>query len=80
MGGGNFLAFFDFPKNGPLKTQRGVGRMHPLALKCSPEQYKKAIFILRARDIKHDIHGDKTVGSIYFRDPDDILLEITTGY
>ena len=80
MGGGNFLAFFDFPKNGPLKTQRGVGSMHHLALKCSPEQYKKAILTLRERDIKHNIHGDETVGSIYFRDPDDILLEITTGY
>ena len=23
---------------------------------------------------------DETEGSIYFRDPDDILIEITTGY
>lgn len=80
MGGGNFLAFFDFPKKGPAKTQRGVGSMHHLALKGSPEQYAAAVRTLRDRGIPHDIHGDEAGGSVYFRDPDDILLEITTGY
>jgi glyoxylase I family protein len=80
MGGGNFLAFFDFPKKGPGKTQRGIGSMHHLALKASEEQYSRAIRTLQEREIPHDIHGDATRGSVYFRDPDDILLEITTGY
>lgn len=80
MGGGNFLAFFDFPKKGPDKTVRGVGSMHHLAMKATPEQYAAAIRKLRERGIKHDVHGDETKGSVYFRDPDDILLEITTGY
>jgi glyoxylase I family protein len=80
MGGGNFLAFFDFPKKGPDKTVRGVGSMHHLALKATPEQYAKAVATLRERGIEHDIHGDDTMGSVYFRDPDGILLEITTGY
>lgn len=80
MGGGNFLAFFDFPKKGPAKTQRGVGSMHHLAMKATPERYAAAIRALRERRIKHDVHGDETAGSVYFRDPDDILLEITTGY
>ena len=35
---------------------------------------------MRERGIKHDVHGNDTKGSVYFRDPDDILLEITTGY
>jgi len=80
MGGGNYLAFFDFPKHGPAKTQRGVGSMHHLAMKATPERYGQAIERLEARGIEHDVHGDKTKGSVYFRDPDGILLEITTGY
>ena len=80
MGGGNFLAFFDFPKKRSAKAQRGVGSMHHLALTGTPQQYVAAIKNLRERGIKHDIHGNETKGSVYFRDPDDILLEITTGY
>ncbi len=80
MGGGNFLAFFDFPKKGPAKVQRGVGAMHHLALKASADQYANAIKALRARGIEHDIHGGEAKGAVYFRDPDDILLEVTTGY
>lgn len=80
MGGGNFLAFFDFPKHGPAKVQRGVGALHHLALKATPEQYAAALKSLRARGVKHDVHGDDTKGAVYFRDPDDILLELTTGY
>ena len=80
MGGGNFLAFFDFPKKGPAKTQRGVGSMHHLALKGTPAQYGKLIETLKARGIEHDIHGNEAKGSVYFRDPDGILLELTPGY
>jgi len=80
MGGGNFLAFFDFPNKGPAKTQRGIGSMHHLALKGTQEQYAHVIKTLRQRGIRHDIHGNETKGSVYFRDPDDILLEVTTGY
>tara|TARA_R110002167_G_scaffold75939_1_gene211854 strand:+ start:285 stop:767 length:483 start_codon:yes stop_codon:yes gene_type:complete len=80
MGGGNYLAFFDFPKKGPAKTERGIGSMHHLAMKGTPEQYAAAIRSLRERGIEHDVHGDESKGSVYFRDPDGILLEITTGY
>ncbi|MCB1739090.1 MAG: VOC family protein [Gammaproteobacteria bacterium] len=80
MGGGNLLAFFDFPRHGPGKTVRGIGAMHHLALKASAAQYQQIIKDLRALDIEHDIHGDAERGSVYFRDPDGILLEITTGY
>ena len=80
MGGGNFLAFFDFPKKGPDKTVRGVGSMHHLAMKATPAQYASAVAKLRERGIAHDVHGSESKGSVYFRDPDGILLEITTGY
>ena len=80
MGGGNLLAFFDFPKHGPKKTERGVGSMHHLALKASTAQYAHVIKTVRERGIAHDIHGGQSEGAIYFRDPDGILLEVTTGY
>src|ERR1700738_1433531 len=38
MGGGNQLAFFDFPEKGPARPVRGVGSMHHIALKAVPEQ------------------------------------------
>lgn len=80
MGGTNYLAFFDFPKKGPEKTVRGVGSMHHLALKATPAQYKAAVAKLRERGIEHDVHGGEDKGAVYFRDPDGILLEVTTGY
>jgi catechol 2,3-dioxygenase-like lactoylglutathione lyase family enzyme len=80
MGGGNMLAFFDFPKKGPAKTQRGIGGMHHLALKGTPEQYAAVVKTARERGIEHDVHGGETKGSIYMRDPDGIMVEVTTGY
>ncbi len=80
MGGTNYLAIFDFPKKGPAKTERGVGSMHHLALKGTPEQYRHTLKTLRERGIQHDAHGGEDKGSVYFRDPDGILLGITTGY
>ncbi len=80
MGGGNYLAFFDFPKKGPAKTFRGIGSMHHLAMKATPEKYGRAIQRLKDLGIEHDVHGNEAKGSVYFRDPDGILLEITTGY
>jgi glyoxylase I family protein len=80
MGGTNYLAFFDFPEKGPAKTVRGVGSMHHLAMKGTSEQYARALTVLRERGIEHDAHGSETKGAVYFRDPDGILLEITTGY
>ena len=39
MGGGNQLAFFDFPEKGPARTVRGVGSMHHVALKATSEKF-----------------------------------------
>lgn len=80
MGGGNFLAFFDFPGLGPELTRRGVGSMHHVALKASPAQYTKVLEILERRKIEHSVHGGRGEGSVYLRDPDGILVEVTTGY
>src|SRR6202008_2663141 len=80
MGGGNQLAFFDFPEKGPARTVRGVGSMHHVALKPMPEQMRAIRSRLDERRIAYSIHGTVDAGSIYVRDPDEILVELTTGY
>ena len=76
MGGGNSMAFFDFPKHGNTPVVRGIGAMHHVALKATPEQYKGVIANLKAREHMFNFHGDEERGSVYFRDPDNILLEV----
>ena len=80
MGGGNQLAFFDFPEKGPAKTVRGVGSMHHVALKAQPAQLRAILSTLQEKSIPHSLHGSAESGSVYVRDPDDILVEVTTGY
>jgi catechol 2,3-dioxygenase-like lactoylglutathione lyase family enzyme len=80
MGGGNQLAFFDFPEKGPGRTVRGVGSMHHVALKTQPEQMRAALTRLDERRIPYSMHGTPDEGSVYVRDPDEILVELTTGY
>ena len=80
MGGGNQLAFFDFPNHGPAPTVRGVGAMHHLAMKADPAKFQRILVSLERHNIEHSRHGSGETGSVYFRDPDNILLEVTTGY
>ena len=79
MGGGNMLAFFDFPEHEAIPTVRGLGSMHHVALKAEPRQYQELLAILKDRKIPHSLHGTEEAGSVYVRDPDDILIEVTTG-
>ena len=80
MGGGNLLAFFDFPEKGPDRAVRGTGSMHHVALKAAPTQYSSLLATLDAKGIPYSLHGTREAGSVYMRDPDDILVEVTTGY
>lgn len=80
LGGGNQLAFFDFPEKGPARTVRGVGSMHHIALKAAPEQMRALLTTLNERHIPYSMHGTAESGSVYVRDPDEILVELTTGY
>ena len=80
MGGGNLLAFFDFPAHGPARTVRGVGSMHHLALKATPANYQALLGRLEACGLEYSVHGDSSRGSVYLRDPDGIQVEVTTGY
>jgi len=80
MGSGNQLAFFDFPEKGSGRTVRGIGSMHHIALKTRPEQMRGIRGKLDERQIRYSIHGTPNAGSIYVRDPDEVLVELTTGY
>ncbi len=80
MGGGNLLAFFDFPEHSDAPAVRGIGAMHHVALKATNEQYRAVVGNLKSREIEHSIHGTEEKGSVYFRDPDNILLEVRTEY
>ena len=80
MGGGNQLAFFDFPEQGPAPTIRGVGSMHHVALKTEPHHMRAVLARLEQRHLLYSMHGTPDVGSIYVRDPDSILIELATGY
>jgi catechol 2,3-dioxygenase-like lactoylglutathione lyase family enzyme len=80
MGGGNLLAFFDFPEHGPAPSVRGVGAMHHIALKADPAQFRAVLGALEDQGIAHSLHGTAEKGSVYMRDPDNIMVEVTTGY
>src|SRR5271155_4373624 len=80
MGGGNQLAFFDFPNHGPDPPVRGVGTMHHVALRARPDQFGAIIERLKQHEIEHSLHGSTQAGSVYLRDPHGILVEVTTGY
>ena len=59
MGGGNQLAFFDFPNHG---------------------RFGAIVQRLKQHEVEHSLHGSTQAGSVYLRDPDGILVEVTTGY
>ena len=77
MGGGNMLAFFDFPEHDDAPAVRGVGAMHHVALKSTPGQYKALFARLKAAGMDYSLHGTEQSGSVYLRDPDNALVEVT---
>ena len=80
MGGGNQLAFFDFPQKNTEPTIRGVGSMHHVALKATAEQFQALLANLDEKRLPYSLHGSRAKGSVYMRDPDNIQVEVTTGY
>ena len=79
MGGGNLLAFFDFPEKDTTPTIRGLGSMHHVALKATPAQYAALLERLDEEKLDYSIHGDRVAGAVYLRDPDNIMLEVRTA-
>jgi catechol 2,3-dioxygenase-like lactoylglutathione lyase family enzyme len=54
--------------------------MHHVALKAAPEKFHSIVTALKEKNIPYSLHGTEQAGSVYVRDPDDILVEVTTGY
>ena len=77
MGGGNMLAFFDFPDHDDAPAVRGIGAMHHVALKATPGQYKALFARLKEQGIDYSSHGTEDAGSVYLRDPDNAMIEVT---
>lgn len=79
MGGGNMLAFFDFPEHHADLTHLGVGSMHHVAIRTPRQHYQAILNHVRQQDVPHTHHGSDTEGSLYLPDPDGIVIEITTA-
>jgi glyoxylase I family protein len=76
IGHGNLLAFFDFPEHPMPPTQESIGGMHHVAISVPSEQYEAIRARLDERSIPY-VGPDRVENSLYFRDPDGALLEIT---
>jgi catechol 2,3-dioxygenase-like lactoylglutathione lyase family enzyme len=76
IGHGNFLAFFDFPEHPMPPAQESIGGMHHVAISVAPDHYEAIRARLAERGIEN-LGPAAVTGSLYFRDPDGALLEIT---
>ena len=76
IGHGNLLAFFDFPEHPMPPTQESVGGMHHVAISVAPDHYDRIRAALDRRSISY-IGPDRVENSLYFRDPDGALIEVT---
>ena len=56
---------------------RGIGAMHHVALKAKPDQYKALLGRIKDLGIDYSQHGTEQAGSVYMRDPDNALIEVT---
>jgi len=75
IGNGNLLAFFDFPGLGLGQAQEAIGGAHHIAISVIPERLDEIKKRLDERGI--DYFGpDRGSASLYFRDPDGVLLEL----
>lgn len=75
IGGGNLLAFFDFPEHPMPPTQESVGGMHHVAISVASEQFERIVERLAERGIAN-LGPAHVTSSLYFHDPDGALLEI----
>jgi len=78
IGNGNRLAFFDFPEHPMPPTQESVGGMHHVAISVPPEQFA-AIRARLAQTGAQNLGPEQVTNSLYVRDPDGALIEITSS-
>ncbi len=73
IGGGNALAFFDFPDLGVGEYAEVLGGHHHLAISMEPANWERARDALQAAGV--ELHFDSGT-SMYFRGPDGERLEL----
>ena len=76
IGHGNLLAFFDFPEHPMPPAQEAIGGMHHVAISVPPAQFEAICQRLQARGVQN-LGPAHVTDSVYIRDPDGALLEIT---
>jgi catechol 2,3-dioxygenase-like lactoylglutathione lyase family enzyme len=72
-----------FPADNPDRAtaraeQRNVGAVRHVAFRADRQQFQRAQSALRQRGIEFDFENHTIAQSIYFRDPDGHVIEITT--
>ena len=76
IGAGNMLAFFDFPGLGLEPVPEGLGGVQHVAISVTPEVFEATKKKLDAAGVKY-LGPDMGVHeSIYFKDPDNIQVEL----
>ncbi|WP_326820834.1 VOC family protein [Streptosporangium sp. NBC_01756] len=73
IGGGNLLAFFDFPGLDLGPYREVLGGLHHIAVSVDPSTWERLRGKLEAAGVAHQIESG---ASIHFRDPDGARLEL----
>src|SRR5689334_22094608 len=76
IGNGNLLGFFDFPGLGLEPVPEGLGGVQHVAISVTPEVFEDAKRRLTASGIEYRGPDLGVKESIYFKDPDDIQVEL----
>ena len=76
IGNGNLLAFFDFPGLGLKPGVESIGSVQHVAISIEKERFDTLKERLDARGIKYVGPDRGLSGSIYFKDPNGIQIEL----
>ena len=76
IGNGNLLAFFDFPGLGLKPGVESIGSVQHIAISVEPKQFETLKARLDGRGIPYLGPDRGVTNSIYFKDPDNIQIEL----
>jgi catechol 2,3-dioxygenase-like lactoylglutathione lyase family enzyme len=76
IGGGNLLAFFDFPGLDLGGYAEVLGGLHHVAVSVTRERWEAVRAGLERDGVSHAVHADS---SLYLSDPDGVRLELIAG-
>jgi len=79
IGGGNLLAFFDFPGHEHPEFHETLGGIQHLAISMAPEQFVALKGRLDAAGVEYRGPDLGVENSVYVRDPDGLQVELLTA-